>query len=178
LIRPFWKPLSPRPGCPSNVEIPCGCTDPGRRQSLERLGFHPVREGTHIAMVRENPDGTRTPLTIAQSSNDQEFNPPYHSDPIGNIQRRVPEDVRHLTYASHVRCEWVSQTDRHLLRMREDRRASEMRVELVPVGRGALLPDHRADCSWRLPRQGLAISGMVGKRAGRHAQKSFGIRAI
>jgi predicted RNA binding protein YcfA (HicA-like mRNA interferase family) len=32
--------------------------------ALERLGFRLLREGNHIAMVRENPDGTRTPLTI------------------------------------------------------------------------------------------------------------------
>ena len=33
-------------------------------KALERLGFHVVREGNHIAMLRENPDGTRSPLTI------------------------------------------------------------------------------------------------------------------
>jgi predicted RNA binding protein YcfA (HicA-like mRNA interferase family) len=33
-------------------------------KALERLGFRIVREGNHIAMVRENPDGTRTPLTM------------------------------------------------------------------------------------------------------------------
>jgi hypothetical protein len=27
-----------------------------------------VREGNHIAMVRENPDGTRTPLTMPNHS--------------------------------------------------------------------------------------------------------------
>jgi predicted RNA binding protein YcfA (HicA-like mRNA interferase family) len=32
--------------------------------ALERLGFNVVREGSHIAMLRENPDGTRTTLTI------------------------------------------------------------------------------------------------------------------
>jgi predicted RNA binding protein YcfA (HicA-like mRNA interferase family) len=32
--------------------------------SLEILGFSMVREGNHIAMVRDNSDGTRTPLTI------------------------------------------------------------------------------------------------------------------
>jgi predicted RNA binding protein YcfA (HicA-like mRNA interferase family) len=32
--------------------------------TLEQLGFRLIREGNHIAMVRENPDGTRTPLTI------------------------------------------------------------------------------------------------------------------
>jgi len=33
-------------------------------RALERLGFEMVREGNHIAMVRENPDGSRTPLTM------------------------------------------------------------------------------------------------------------------
>jgi predicted RNA binding protein YcfA (HicA-like mRNA interferase family) len=33
-------------------------------RTLERLGFRLVREGNHIAMARENPDGTRTPLTM------------------------------------------------------------------------------------------------------------------
>ena len=33
-------------------------------KAFERLGFRLVREGNHIAMVRENPDGTRTPLTM------------------------------------------------------------------------------------------------------------------
>ena len=33
-------------------------------KALERLGFELVREGNHIAMLRENPDGTRTPLTM------------------------------------------------------------------------------------------------------------------
>jgi predicted RNA binding protein YcfA (HicA-like mRNA interferase family) len=33
-------------------------------KALERLGFELVREGNHIAMVRENPDGSGTPLTM------------------------------------------------------------------------------------------------------------------
>jgi len=33
-------------------------------KAFERLGFQLVRTGNHIAMVRENPDGTRTPLTM------------------------------------------------------------------------------------------------------------------
>ena len=33
-------------------------------RALELLGFRKVREREHIAMVRENPDGTRTPLTM------------------------------------------------------------------------------------------------------------------
>ena len=39
---------------------------PKRRvvKALELLGFCLVREQEHIAMVRENPDDTRTPLTM------------------------------------------------------------------------------------------------------------------
>ncbi len=39
---------------------------PKRRvtEAFELLGFRIVREREHIAMERENPDGTRTPLTM------------------------------------------------------------------------------------------------------------------
>jgi predicted RNA binding protein YcfA (HicA-like mRNA interferase family) len=33
-------------------------------RALESLGFRIVREGAHIAMLRENEDGTQTPLTM------------------------------------------------------------------------------------------------------------------
>ena len=33
-------------------------------KALETLGFRLVRTGNHIAMERQNPDGTRTPLTM------------------------------------------------------------------------------------------------------------------
>ena len=33
-------------------------------RALESLGFRIVREREHIAMVRDNADGTRTPLTL------------------------------------------------------------------------------------------------------------------
>ena len=33
-------------------------------KALEHLGFRMVRRGAHIAMIRENPDGTRIPLTM------------------------------------------------------------------------------------------------------------------
>ena len=33
-------------------------------KALYLLGFHVVREGNHIALVRDNGDGTRTPMTI------------------------------------------------------------------------------------------------------------------
>ena len=39
---------------------------PKRRvvKALEALGFVMVREREHISMVRNNPDGTKTPLTL------------------------------------------------------------------------------------------------------------------
>lgn len=33
-------------------------------KAFDSLGFRIVREGNHIAMLRENFDGTRTPLTM------------------------------------------------------------------------------------------------------------------
>lgn len=33
-------------------------------KALQSLGFQVVREGNHIAMVRENPEGSTTPLTM------------------------------------------------------------------------------------------------------------------
>ena len=33
-------------------------------KTFELLGFVVVREGNHIAMIRENEDGTKTPLTM------------------------------------------------------------------------------------------------------------------
>ncbi len=33
-------------------------------RTLEKLGFRMVRIQEYISMVRENPDGTRTPLTM------------------------------------------------------------------------------------------------------------------
>ncbi len=33
-------------------------------KALEKLGFRIIREEEHIAMLRENPDGTTTPLTM------------------------------------------------------------------------------------------------------------------
>jgi len=33
-------------------------------KALEALGFRVIREGNHISMARENPDGSMTPLTM------------------------------------------------------------------------------------------------------------------
>ncbi len=37
--------------------------------AFRALGFTLVREQEHIGMVRENPDGTRTPLTMPNHPN-------------------------------------------------------------------------------------------------------------
>jgi len=37
-------------------------------KTFELLGFSLVREREHIAMIRENPDGTKTPLTLPNHS--------------------------------------------------------------------------------------------------------------
>jgi len=33
-------------------------------KAFKILGFHMVREGEHFSMERENPDGSKTPLTM------------------------------------------------------------------------------------------------------------------
>ncbi len=47
-------------------------------RTLEYLGFQLVREAEHIAMIRENSDGTRTPLTL-----------PNHRQIKGSTLRRI-----------------------------------------------------------------------------------------
>lgn len=37
-------------------------------KALEVLGFRVVREKEHISMVRQNPDGDKTPLTMPNHS--------------------------------------------------------------------------------------------------------------
>ena len=37
-------------------------------KAFESLGFSVVREREHIAMIRENADGTKTPLTLPNHS--------------------------------------------------------------------------------------------------------------
>jgi predicted RNA binding protein YcfA (HicA-like mRNA interferase family) len=47
-------------------------------KALELLGFSLVREREHIAMIRENADGSKTPLTL-----------PNHSKIKGSTLRRI-----------------------------------------------------------------------------------------
>ena len=44
--------------------FPVDAPRPRVLRALQRLGFSVVREGQHIALVRANADGSRTPLTM------------------------------------------------------------------------------------------------------------------
>jgi predicted RNA binding protein YcfA (HicA-like mRNA interferase family) len=33
-------------------------------RALSELGFAVVRQGSHVSLLRDNPDGSRTPMTI------------------------------------------------------------------------------------------------------------------
>ena len=57
-------------------------------KALQILGFEVVREGNHVSMVRENPDGSRTPAHHAEPQAAQEFHPPC------NMQSPRPLDRR------------------------------------------------------------------------------------
>lgn len=56
-------------------------------RALESLGFRVVREQQHIAMVRDNPDGSQTPLTLPN-------HPQIKSSTLRTIctQARIPRD--------------------------------------------------------------------------------------
>jgi predicted RNA binding protein YcfA (HicA-like mRNA interferase family) len=59
------KPLLPKLGCNSNMpKFPIDAPIDRVIRCFEHLGFRLVRQGNHISMVRENTDGTRTPLTM------------------------------------------------------------------------------------------------------------------
>lgn len=46
------------------AKFPVDAPKPKVIKTLELLGFRLLREAQHIAMIRENPDGTKTPLTL------------------------------------------------------------------------------------------------------------------
>ena len=52
-------------------------------RALEQLGFRLVREREHIAMVRENSDGTRISIDHAESSSHQGIDFAHHLYAIG-----------------------------------------------------------------------------------------------
>ncbi len=45
-------------------KFPVDAPQPKVIKALEALGFRLIREGNHIAMERQNPDGSRMPFTM------------------------------------------------------------------------------------------------------------------
>jgi len=46
------------------MKFPQDVPQPKVIRTFENLGFRIIRVGNHISMQRENPDGTKTPLTM------------------------------------------------------------------------------------------------------------------
>lgn len=58
-------------------------------KTLELLGFRIVREREHISMVRQNPDGSKTPPNDAEPPDAQGFHAQNDLHPSQNFTRRV-----------------------------------------------------------------------------------------
>jgi hypothetical protein len=54
----------PRPECPTDAQFPVDAPKPKVPKALQTLGFQLVRKKEHISMIRQNPDGSRTPPTL------------------------------------------------------------------------------------------------------------------
>ena len=66
-------------------------------KAFERLGFRLVREGNHLAMVQEKPDGTRTPLTMPNHRRIKRSTLRFIPD--RDSQRHLSEGIReHLSF--------------------------------------------------------------------------------
>jgi hypothetical protein len=62
-------------------------------KAFELLGFSLVREREHVAMIRENADETRTPLTLPNHKKNQGLYPENHLHPSRHTQGRVFEGI-------------------------------------------------------------------------------------
>lgn len=63
-------------------------------KAFGQLGFQIVREAEHIAMVRDNSDGTKTPLTMPNHARLKKFNASRHLHAGRHPARRFPEGIR------------------------------------------------------------------------------------
>jgi hypothetical protein len=62
--------------------------------TLRSLGFRLVREREHLAMARDNPDGTTIPLTLPSPSERQRVDAPTHRHPSRDLACRFPGRLR------------------------------------------------------------------------------------
>ena len=60
----FWRRLSQKPGCWFMPKFPVDAPKEKVIKALQALGFDVVWEGNHIALLRVNDDGSKTPMTI------------------------------------------------------------------------------------------------------------------
>ena len=76
---------------------------PKRRvvKALESLGFHMVREREHIAMIRENSDGTRTPLTMPNHPAPEGFHAANHLHANRYSAKGLLESLREYGMPAH-----------------------------------------------------------------------------
>jgi hypothetical protein len=69
-------------------------------RALRMLGFKMVREREHISMVRQNSDGTRTPLTMPNQSTLQSFDSAHYLFSITYFAGGVPGGIPQKLTAS------------------------------------------------------------------------------
>jgi hypothetical protein len=66
-------------------------------RALQALGFEIVREREHISMVRQNADGSRTPLTMPNHTYSESVNPAHDlltvRDRALGFPRGIPQSV-------------------------------------------------------------------------------------
>jgi len=82
-------------------------------KALKILGFQPVREKEHISMMRENPDGIKTPMTMPNHPKNKSLYTKNNLHPIRNYKRRVFGGLQksiNLTIADNTQFEAAPET--------------------------------------------------------------------
>jgi predicted RNase H-like HicB family nuclease len=61
---PILEAFGRRQEWPSDAQVSCRCPNSEGYLGLRSAGIQVGKRGEHISMLRENPDGTKTPMTI------------------------------------------------------------------------------------------------------------------
>jgi HicA toxin of bacterial toxin-antitoxin, len=88
-------------------------------RTLEVLGFRVVREREHISMVRENPDGTNTPLTLPNHDRLKGSTLRTVCTPSWDIARRLSRRLREVVATPNSQANGVRALRLHCLRHRQ-----------------------------------------------------------